>query len=81
MPVGDVFYRLSLSHPEIDLLKSDNFHPSIYGSYAAALMFFYQFWGMDAQIKYLPEVIEQEKADYIIKEIREVMRAEQGSER
>ena len=76
VPVGDVFYRLSLSHPEIDLLRSDNFHPSIYGSYAAALMFFYHIWGTYAQIKYLPEAIEQEKADHIIKEIREVMKAE-----
>ena len=76
VPVGDVFYRLSLSHPEIDLLNSDNFHPSLYGSYAAALMFYYFFWGTDAQIKYLPENIEQEKADCLIKEIREVMKAD-----
>jgi PKD repeat protein len=39
-PVGAVWRALRTSHPEIELYSSDNSHPSLAGSYAAACSFY-----------------------------------------
>jgi len=39
-PVGRVWRYIRTNHPEIDLYSSDNSHPSVAGSYAAACAFY-----------------------------------------
>ena len=39
-PVGRVWRYIRTNHPEIDLYSSDNSHPSVAGSYAAACTFY-----------------------------------------
>ena len=73
VPVGEVFYRISLHHPEIDLLLHDDFHPNIYGSYVAAVMFLFHFYGTDTPVNYRPDEITEEEADVIIKAIKETI--------
>ena len=38
--VGDAFFRMAATHPEIDLYDLDNHHPSKYGSYLTSCMLF-----------------------------------------
>lgn len=39
IPVGNLFYNIMKNHPEIDLLVSDNYHPTRLGSLTAAALF------------------------------------------
>ncbi|MBR6558274.1 MAG: DUF4886 domain-containing protein [Clostridia bacterium] len=73
VPAGDVFYRISLHYPEINLLLPDDNHPNIYGSYLVAIMFMFYFYGADTPVNYRPDEITEEEAEIIIKAIKETI--------
>ena len=73
VPVGDVYYRMSINRPEVDLLRDDNFHPNFNGSYLIALMFYFYFFGKEAPVLYRPEEVTAEDAEAIIASIKETI--------
>jgi len=73
VPIGDVFYRMSINHPEVNLLLEDNYHPNFNGSYLIALMFYFYFFGKEAPVLYRPEEVTEDAADIIIASIKETI--------
>ena len=58
-PVGRLWHVLRDTHPEIELYSSDNSHPSLVGSYAAACSFFTTIFNADPTlITYNPGIDE-----------------------
>lgn len=48
-PVGRAWKSARLEHPDISLYTSDESHPSLAGSYLAALVFYYTMFGNDSE--------------------------------
>lgn len=62
-PVGRVWRYLRANNPEIELYQSDESHPSLAGSYAAACAFYTLIFHRSPQlITYQPEIDEREAA-------------------
>lgn len=49
-PVGKVWRKLRADYPDIELYQSDESHPSVYGSYAAACTFYTLFFLKDPSL-------------------------------
>lgn len=49
-PVGRVWRHLRTNNPDIELYQSDNSHPSVEGSYAAAAAFYAMIFGRDPEL-------------------------------
>ena len=60
-PVGTAFYRVSLSHPEINLFEeADDYHPTTAGSFLAACEFYKTFFGEKPEKLFVPEGLTEE---------------------
>ncbi len=71
--VGNAWERLRLYHPAFSLYEPDGNHPSIYGSYLTALMFYKYFSGNNlSQVSYIPKEIKPDEA-ILIKKIAQEM--------
>lgn len=78
-PVGRVWRYLRERHPEIELYQSDESHPSVEGTYAAACSFYVMLFGEDPEtITYSPEGVEPEAAEAIRQAVHEVVYNAQG---
>ena len=68
-PVGRVWHYIRDNYPEIELYSSDQSHPSMAGSYAAACAFYTMIFHNDpTRINYIPENVRENDA----RTIREV---------
>ena len=64
-PVGAVWHHIRDHYPQIELYQSDESHPSLYGTYAAACCFYTVLYHKDPmEIQYTPE-IDAQYADLI----------------
>ena len=73
-PVGRVWRYLREHHPEIELYQSDESHPSVEGTYAAACSFYVMLFGGDPEaVTYHPEGIGPEAAEAIRQAVHEVV--------
>ena len=73
-PVGRVWRYLRERHPEIELYQSDESHPSVEGTYAAACSFYVMLFGGDPEtITYFPEEVVPEVAETIRQAVHEVV--------
>lgn len=64
-PVGVVWHHIRNHYPQIELYQSDESHPSLYGTYAAACCFYTVLYQKDpTEIQYTPE-IDVQYADLI----------------
>lgn len=73
-PVGRVWRQLRTNHPDIELYQSDESHPSVAGTYAAACSFFVMFFGGDpAEVTYTPNGVSPQHAEWIRDAVREVV--------
>ncbi|MCR4736951.1 MAG: T9SS type A sorting domain-containing protein [Bacteroidales bacterium] len=64
-PVGAVWHHIRNHYPQIELYQSDESHPSLYGTYAAACCFYTVLYHKDPmEIQYTPE-IDAQYADLI----------------
>jgi Secretion system C-terminal sorting domain/Domain of unknown function (DUF4886) len=65
-PIGQAFNYVINDNPDINLIDSDNIHPSLHGSYLAACVYFYLIFGEDfnGQITYYNE-IQIDEANYL----------------
>lgn len=58
-PVGRVWRYIRTNHPDIELYQSDESHPSVAGTYAAACAFYVMFFERDPElITYKPSISE-----------------------
>ncbi len=64
-PVGDAHFICCKEHPEISLYRSDNYHPSVFLSYMAALIFYKTIYGTMSKGDPLPEGVDAESAEII----------------
>ena len=64
-PVGIAWQNIRASHPEIDLYSSDGSHPSIYGSYLAACVFYSVLFSDEPNTEYIPVGITTSEAEII----------------
>lgn len=65
VPVGTVFYNISMDGSPINLITIDDFHPTPEGSYVAAFSFFTVLLGTDHEITYTPTTITSEERDLL----------------
>lgn len=62
-PVGTAFYDVNTNHPEVVLYTEDNSHPTLSGSYLAALCHFAVLYGVSPlSVPYTPAGVEPEEA-------------------
>lgn len=64
-PVGAVWRALRTNHPEIELYSSDNSHPSLAGSYAAACAFYTMIYRKDPATIVWNSTVTQTEANTI----------------
>lgn len=63
---GAAFYKVSLSHPEIELYHADMSHPSLAGSYLAGLCHYAALFGRSPiGVAYIPAQISLDTADIL----------------
>jgi len=71
-PVGAVWHHIRDHYPQIELYQSDESHPSLYGTYAAACSFYTVLYHKDpTEIQYTPEISAQ-YADLIRQSVKAV---------
>ena len=62
-PVGSAFYDVYTNHPEIELYNEDKSHPSLAGSYLAALCHYAAVWGKSPiGVRFVPRGISAQDA-------------------
>lgn len=64
-PVGYVWHNIRDNHPEIELYQTDESHPSLAGSYAAACTFYSIFFEKDPELITFNPGIDDQVADII----------------
>lgn len=63
-PVGAAFFRICANHPEIELYQQDMSHPSIAGTYLAALCHYATVFGKSpVGASYIPDYVPKEQAE------------------
>lgn len=71
VPVGDLFFRLTAPVGPLHLICGDDYHPTLAGSYAAAILFYCRLFGPEAEY-WRPEEISPEDAALIWKTAAEL---------
>lgn len=62
-PVGRVWHYIRDNYPSIELYQSDNSHPMMIGTYAAACSFLAAIWGVDpTTVSYVPSGVDATQA-------------------
>ena len=64
-PVGIAWQNIREEYPELNLYSSDGSHPSIYGSYLAACVFYSILFSDDPTTEYYPDGMNNDEAEII----------------
>ena len=69
VPVGDVFFALAEPKGPLSMMIDDDYHPSLAGSYAAAVSFYRHFFPAEAGTLWYPAEMSREDAELIWKTV------------